>query len=213
VLYRLVFLRRLSLGQDFLRRRCPLGVGWVYSSLVDLPVLRAFSLELQKLAVRVPVAHGTNSRWEVLRPGVGETIASRDPNPRAVYVGTSTRGLRGGGLAAFARQAVRKRGGEAVLALARIDTEKGWRPRGLTEWGRKNIGSLEDAEDLVAQLDEGLRGAERARAWKAISRGVGAWVNEDLATVLRPIRYTRKLAYVLGSGSTCAPSEWNATRP
>ena len=35
----------------------------------------------------------------------------------------------------------------------------------------------------------------------------------DLATVLRPIRYTRKLAYVLGSGSTCAPSEWNATRP
>lgn len=148
------------------------------------------ALDFYKIAVRIPVIHGTSGRWDVLKPGIGNTVLRNDPNPRAVYVGTANRKIRTG-IDRFAREAVTSRGGEAVRAHAKIDTKKGWGARTLTAWGRENIGDVDDIQAIIDELDSGINGPRRGELWQKIQRGVGSWVNEDPTTTVRPNRYTK----------------------
>lgn len=90
----------------------------------------------------------------------------------------------------FASEAAAAKGGTPMVAHAKIDTKKGWLPFGLTDWGKKNIGSLEDAQELVGELDAGAVGARRGEIWKALHKGTGSWRNQDLSTTLKPTNYT-----------------------
>lgn len=143
--------------------------------------------ELLKLAVRVPFIHGTSGRWDVLRPGVGETVLRNDPNPRAVYTAMKNR-IKRPLIEQFAREAVEAKGGEPVLAVGKMDTRKGWRPSQLTLQGRKEIGSVEDAAELLGEL-EAAQEPRRGEIWRTLHRGVGSWTNEDPAATLRPTKY------------------------
>ena len=140
----------------------------------------AFADELVKLAVKVPVIHGTSGAWKKLTPGVGPSILSGDPNPRAVYVAMKNVDKLPG-ISQFAEEAARARNGVPTIAHTKIDTQKGWGPRSLTEWGRKHIGSRDDAHALIEELDGGVAEPRRGEIWEMLQRGTGAWVNEDPA--------------------------------
>jgi hypothetical protein len=94
----------------------------------------------------------------------------------------------------FSRDAVKQRGGTPVVAHAKIDTTRGWEPRTLTAWGKKNIGDVDDMQDIVARLDDrSLSKAERGRFWEQVNRGIGSWHKpDDLAgATVKPTRYRR----------------------
>lgn len=147
-----------------------------------------------KEAIRIPVVHGTNAEHEFLGSHVGEKVNPTDPNPKGLYVATKNRQMEKG-VGSFARAASKARGGSPVVAHAKIDTSKGWRPHALTKWGRENLGGLEDAMNLVHELDAGgLSRVERGQLWQDLQRGVGAWTHAPGApTSLRPHRYARLL--------------------
>jgi hypothetical protein len=143
----------------------------------------AFYDELEKIAVKVPFIHGTHAVFDVLRPGVGRTILRSDPNPRAVYTAMRGRTKRPG-IKRFAEEAAAQRGGSPTIASGKMDTKKGWAPKNLTAWGKKNIGSPEDASDLVEELDSAV-GKRRGEIWKSLNKGVGAWRNIDPKATLK----------------------------
>lgn len=147
------------------------------------PFLVGFQDELIKWAAKVPFIHGTHAPFKVLMPGIGQTVAKGDPNPRAVY--TAMRGRRQKPhIEGFANKAVEQRGGTPTIASGKMDTEKGWRPRSLSAWGKKNIGDVDDALDLVDELKT-AKGARRGEIWKLLNKGTGAWHNENTGEVLR----------------------------
>jgi hypothetical protein len=143
--------------------------------------------ELCKLAARVPFLHGTSAAHGLLQPGVGRTVLKTDPNPRAVYTAMKNRRVQPH-IAQFARDAVRERGGRPLLAVGKMDTKKGWRPSQLNAWGKKHIGSLDDAHALVDELETAV-GPRRGQIWRLLQQGTGSWRNLDLAAPLKPAGY------------------------
>lgn len=152
--------------------------------------LLSFVDELEKIAVRVPFIHGTHAPHEVLKPGIGKPVFGKsDPNPRAVYTAQKSR-TKLPGIATFARQSAAAKGGNPMIAFGKMDTKKGWEPFGLTAKGRKTLGDIEEAKDLVRQLDEKvLSKAERGQAWRTLNESVGAWRNRNLSATLKPNYY------------------------
>lgn len=151
---------------------------------MDSLQLKAFSDELEKIAVRIRVMHGTHQRFPILKAGVGKLNLPKDPNPRLIYVATKSRS-RKGAVREFAERAVEQRGGEPVVGYTKIDTKKGWRPHALSAWGRKHIGTLEDALDIVDDLDRGVKGKARGELHRALQLGVGSWKSPDAKTTLK----------------------------
>lgn len=155
------------------------------STIWDLGV----SSGMEKVAIKVPVMHGTNQQWDTLKAGVGKAIAAGDPNPRAVYMATKGRQLKPG-VEGFARAATKQRGGSPTVAHAKVDTAKGWKPRTLTSWGQKNIGSMDDAHDLVDDLHHGgSKGGARGELWKRLMKGISTWHHPDASKSVKPTRY------------------------
>lgn len=150
--------------------------------------LAAFVDELEKIAANVPVIHGTNGEWDVLKPPVSKTVLESDPNERAVHVGMRN-SAKQGPIENFAQQAVAKRGGEPVVAHAKVDTKKGWRPTSLTLKGKQTIGGIEEAHALIDELDGGAAGTRRGEIWKLLQQGTGMWRNNDPLTTLKPAFY------------------------
>lgn len=155
-------------------------------------MMKAFAEEVAKIAAKVPFIHGTNGRWDVLRAGVVDKVLKTDPNPQAVYVATYGR-KKLKPISNFAHQAVKRHGGEAVIAHGKLDTTKGWMPFNLTQWGKQNIGSIEDARELVESLDTTPDKKARGAIWRKINQGIGTWRNDDLSASLKPSSYTPAL--------------------
>ena len=162
---------------------------------MDMALLACLE-ELQKIAARVPVVHGTNQMYKVLRPRTSTgkvSVLSTDPNPSAVYMASKTRHLRPG-VEAFARAATKAYGGSPVVARAKIDTKKGWYPSRVSSWAKSKGYELEDLQDIVEDLDA-IKGRgpkakkERGELWEILSRGVSVWQNRNPAATVRPIRY------------------------
>lgn len=161
--------------------------------MVVIPeVMAAFADELTKIAAKVPFIHGTSGRWPVLQPGVVGKVLKSDPNAQAVYVAMEGR-KKLKPISDFAHQAVARHGGEPVIAHGKIDTTKGWMPFNLTPWGKENIGSIEDARELVESLDAIPDKAARGEVWRKIHQGIGSWRNDDLTTTLKPTHYSEAL--------------------
>lgn len=142
-----------------------------------------------KEAAKIPVVHGTNQAFKVLRgrkPGQLANFA-RDPNPAGLYVASRTRkGISGASI--FARDAARK-GGSPMVAHGKIDTAKGWVPR-LKPTARKAGFGMDDVHDMIELLDEpGTTRAERGEAWKFLNKHVGAWSNTHPEAKVRPTRW------------------------
>lgn len=76
-----------------------------------------------------------------------------------------------------------------MIARGKMDTKKGWQPRQLTSWGRANIGSVDDAKDLVDELDAEPSRERRGEIWRLLQKGTGSWTNRDPEAVLRPSSY------------------------
>lgn len=129
-------------------------------------------LGLVKLAIKVPVAHGTSGPWKKLKV-VGSPILKSDPNPRGIYVATDNRAKQKA-LKGFAQRATEARGGSPHVLKGKIDTKDGWEPRSLTSWGRKNIGTVDDAVDLVDDIER-ASAQERGPLWEKLQRGIGSW--------------------------------------
>lgn len=144
-------------------------------------LIPSFSDELMKIAAKVPYLHGTNSRFPKLRGGIGEKILARDPNPRALYTASKTRKARAG-IEQFAREATRKKGGEAVIAQGKMDTKKGWRPFNMKPGSPIDVA---DARELTTKLDSTASKAERGSIWKQLNQHVGSWHNPDIETELK----------------------------
>lgn len=77
----------------------------------------------------------------------------------------------------FAHEAVRKKGGEPIVAMGKMDTQEGWAPTLLTPWGKQHIGSIEEAQYLASQLDEVADKKARGEIWKKLNLGTGRWQN------------------------------------
>ena len=155
---------------------------------MHLATLQAMCDELAKIAVRVPVIHGTSQTFPKLLAGVGRTILKADPNPRAVYMATKRRSAVPS-VTHFAESATKARGGSPVIAHAKIDTSKGWVPHAVTRWAREKGMGKDDLLDVIDQLDAGAKGKERGALWEKVQRGVGAWKNLDVTTSVKPRLY------------------------
>jgi hypothetical protein len=139
---------------------------------------------LEKNAAKVPFMHGTNQFFKRLMPGIKPTVLVNDPNPRAVYTMLKTRG-RIGSAQQFASEAAQKYGNRPTILTGKMDTRKGWEPIALTEWGRKNVGELDDLKDIVKELDNpALNRKQRGELWKIVNQASGAWRNKDLSATL-----------------------------
>lgn len=139
---------------------------------------------------RVHVIHGTNQLWRVLVPrGLPAAPTSpNDPNPTAVYVALKSR-RKMPHIAHFAHSAAALRGGHPVIALAKVRADKGWRPYLLTSSGRLNLGTVNDARDLVDELICGAAEPRRGEIWRLLHSATGAWRNDDPAVTVRPYAY------------------------
>lgn len=151
--------------------------------MLSQAMLSAFGNELEKIAVKIPFIHGTSSRLKVLKPSVGPSVLRNDPNARAVYTAMSSR-PKAKGIKRFAEEASRSRGGTPTVASGKMDTKKGWAPFNLTAWGKQNIGSVDDARDLLDEL-EAAKGTRRGEIWKSLHKGIGSWRNDDLTASLK----------------------------
>jgi hypothetical protein len=154
-----------------------------------------FEAELEKIAVRVRVMHGSNAPYPVLKPrsSTGKrAVLATDPNPSAVYMATKRRSARGG-TEAFARRSAAEHGGSPHLTVTKVDTLKGWRPKQLTAWAKKEGWDHEELRDLIEDLDTPgrLKGADRGEAWKTLNLSVGSWVNRDPATTVRARKWRK----------------------
>lgn len=154
--------------------------------------MKAFSDELEKIALRLKGVHGSYHPWDVLKGGVGKLNMPSDPNPRALYMagqgGKKIKGL----VQEFAERAVATQGkGKAVVTRAVMNTKKGWKPRALSVYGKKHIGTVEDALDLIDDIDSGvLTAKEKGEAYMKLNRGVGSWWNpENPGSTLKPIKW------------------------
>ena len=141
---------------------------------------------MDKFAVKVPFIHGTSEAWPTLEPSIGPTVLRTDPNPRAVYTAIANRRTQPS-IEDFAQAATQARGGTPTIVHGKMDTAKGWRPQGLSEFGRKHIGTLDDALDLVHELDGGAIEPRRGEIWRLLQKGTGAWRNENPGTALRTL--------------------------
>lgn len=150
-------------------------------------MLDSFLDELVKMAAKVPFLHGTFGKHKVLKAGIGKTVLKNDPNPRAVYVSMRNKDKKKL-IRRFAGESVKSRGGTPLVAHGKVDTKKGWAPSQLNQWGKKNIGNLDDARDLVDELDTAV-GPRRGEIWKMLQKGTGQWRNDNPATSLRPSKY------------------------
>lgn len=155
---------------------------------IDAAVRAMTARDMEKVAVRLPVIHGTSGAWEKLLPGVGATIARSDPNPRAVYMAMRNRRTQRP-VEGFARAAATARGGVPHVAHAKIDTTEGWIPHGLTQWARDRGLTMQDFQDAIEDLDAGIQGDRRGELWEQLQRGVGAWKNRDATVTVRPDFY------------------------
>jgi len=151
--------------------------------------------ELEKIAARIPFVHGTSGRWTTLVPGIGRAIAPNDPNVRAVYVATAKRSTFSN-VKHFAKNAVKARGGEPVIAMGKIDTRKGWVPASLTEKARKAGVGLDDVRDTIDAIEKTPSRSERGKLYRAVHDYVGAWRNKDPSTVIRPTKYKKAAAFL-----------------
>lgn len=159
---------------------------------MDQRVFTAFSNELEKLAIRLKGVHGTYEKFKVLRGGVGKANLLGDPNPRALYIAGKGGKARDKLIREFAERSVKTQGkGSPVKAQVVMDTAKGWEPRALSAYGRKNIGTVEDAMDLIDEMDSGLlSAAEKGEAYKRLNKGVGSWWNpENPGSTLKPTKW------------------------
>lgn len=155
-------------------------------------VMAGFADELQKLAAKIPFIHGTNGLWDVLKPGAVKKVLESDPNAQAVYLAMAGR-KKMKPISDFAHQAVKRHGGTPVVAHGKVDTQKGWMPFNLTPWGKQNIGSIEDARELVESLDSTPDKKTRGEIWRKLHQGVGSWRNDDLTSTATPTHYTPAL--------------------
>lgn len=146
-------------------------------------MLQAFGDELEKIAAKIPFIHGTSAKLKVLKPAVGSAVLKNDPNARAVYTAMRSR-PKMRGIQRFAEEASRARGGVPTIASGKMDTKKGWAPFNLTAWGKQNIGAVEDARDLVDELDT-AKGDRRGEIWRTLHKGIGSWRNDDLTASLK----------------------------
>lgn len=146
-------------------------------------MFNAFRDELEKIAVKVPFLHGTSQKLKMLKPGVGSSILKNDPNARAVYTAMKSR-PKMKGIQQFAHEATRARGGAPTVVMGKMDTKKGWMPFNLTAWGKQNIGSVDDARDLIDEL-ETAKGKRRGEIWRTLHKGIGSWRNDDLTASLK----------------------------
>ncbi len=151
--------------------------------------MAAFADELSKIAARVPFIHGTTGRWSTLKPAAVAKVLASDPNQQAVYAAMENR-KKLKPISDFAHQAVARHGGEPVVARGTMDTKKGWMPFNLTPWGKENIGTVEDARELVSSLDAIPDKKARGAVWRQIHQGIGSWRNDDLTSELKPTSYT-----------------------
>ena len=158
------------------------------SSSISLVTLEGFSSELVKISVKVPFIHGTAGKWPVLKPGIGSSILKSDPNPRAVYTAMANR-TKTPPISDFAHKAVKARGGEPVIARGKMDTKKGWAPMSLSAAGKRELGSVDDAKDLIRELDSGAQEPRRGEIWRTLHRTTGAWRNEAPAATLKTRKY------------------------
>lgn len=152
--------------------------------------LPAFLDELVKLAVRVPFLHGTNASHKTLVPGVGRPNFVGDPNPRAVYTMMANR-KRLDRAADYARKARDAKGGYPTVLGGKMDTKQGWRPRALSPEGEKEIGTVDDALDLIDELDAAAAEPRRGEIWRLLQRGTGAWHNVDPRATVRASKVIR----------------------
>lgn len=159
--------------------------------MFSIRMLRSFSSELEKSAAKVPFIHGTFGPHKVLIPGAVSKVLASDPNPQAVYTAMRGRGRRLRSIKDFAVASARRHGGEPVIAHGKMDTAKGWLPTTLSESGKKTIGTIDAAHDLVDRLDEITDKKERGKIWKALNTGTGAWRNVDPAAQLKPTKYVK----------------------
>lgn len=150
--------------------------------------MNGFADELLKTAAKVRLMHGTSGTWRKLRSGVGDPLVPHEANARGVYGVTAGRGAREAGVSRFAREAVKSRGGKPSVAYYKGDTRKGLEPRKLSPWGEKNIGDIDDAKDLVDEL-ETATGARRGEVWRTLNKGVGSWRNLRPGHVEKPMYY------------------------
>lgn len=142
---------------------------------------------IEKIAAKIPFMHGTNQLFKTLLPGVKPTVLLNDPNPRAVYTMLQNRRLVGSA-DNFARGAAEKYGKSPIILTGKMDTKKGWQPIALTEWGKKNVGDLDELRSIVDDLDNpAFNKAQRGELWRTINQAAGAWRNRDLSATL-PVR-------------------------
>lgn len=158
---------------------------------MNLAQLTAFADELEKIALRIRTQHGTYQKFPVLKGGIGKPNLAGDPNPRALYTaglgGKKTEGL----VHEFAARGAKVHGGAPTRAIVTVDTKKGWLPRALTAWGRKNIGTVEDVHDIIGDFDRGLlTKEEKSKVYEKLNRGVGSWWNpENPGSTLKPNKW------------------------
>ena len=147
-----------------------------------------------KEAAKIPTVHGTNQAYKVLRgrlPREAATFAL-DPNPAGLYMAAKTRsGF--SGASGFARSAAKSRGGAPLVATAKIDTARGWRPR-LKPTALRSGVTHDDVVDMIELLDEkGTSRTERGEAWRFLNKHVGAWVNTHSGAKARPHKWSAAL--------------------
>jgi len=65
-----------------------------------------------------------------------------------------------------------------------MDTNQGWAPLNLNAWGKKNIGTVDDALDIIDTLDTAT-GTNRKQLWELLQRGTGRWANVDPTKTLK----------------------------
>lgn len=154
-------------------------------------MILGFLDELAKLAARVPFLHGTNAAYRSLVPDIGRPTSLADRNPRAVYTMTAKR-KNVDHAADYSRKARDARGGFPTILGGKMDTQKGWRPRALTPEGRKEIETVDDAFDLIDELDAGAVEPRRGEIWRLLQRGTGTWHNTDPRATLRATKVIRR---------------------
>lgn len=91
----------------------------------------------------------------------------------------------------YAREARDARGGYPTILGGKMDTLKGWRPRALTNEGKKEMGTVDDALDLIHEIDAGAVEPRRGEIWRLLQRGTGAWHNVDPKAALRASKVIR----------------------
>jgi hypothetical protein len=140
--------------------------------------MRGFSSELEKIAIKLRVIHGTNQAMESLIP---RHLLNRgpvnltDPNPSRVYLALKRKVKpKGYTVTSFAEQAAAAHGGTPTILHAKVDTKHGWGPISVNKWGTDRGYNVSDLKDIVEELDDpAIRGAKRADLWRTLNKATG----------------------------------------